>query len=111
MNLSEIQGRGRHFRHNYFPAKKNKPDYLFKHLIEEIGEIAADLRDRNFDRSFVSKDGLKHPEGIGSEIADGILLLVALGDELGLRVTEDVTLKLEYHESRLAAKRERKAKK
>lgn len=108
MNLVELQARSHHFRHSYFPDKRNKPDYLFKHLIEEIGEIAADLREKNFKQTFTTKDGCRHPEGVGSEIADAILLLVALGDELGLRVNDDVTIKLGYHEQRLANKQKGK---
>jgi NTP pyrophosphatase (non-canonical NTP hydrolase) len=105
MDIQELQERAAEWNVAYKPKRKRTPEYTIAHITEELGEAVADWRADKIDRTF-SKDrfGLDHPKGLGSEIADAIVLLVVFADMHDLDIADDIDVKLSYLEAKLEAK-------
>lgn len=109
--LNELQRRLAEWSDEYHPKRKQKLSYLTMHLAEESGEVAGCVLQRKLKETF-EKDhyGLKHPEGLGSELADTIGVCLQMFFRSGIDL-DSVILKLEYLEAKLRAKRLKKVKK
>jgi NTP pyrophosphatase (non-canonical NTP hydrolase) len=71
------------------------------HATEELGEVVKCLRRKQMKRRWGKKAGVPHPEGIGSEIADVVIMMAILAEELGLDGAEDIEIKMKSLEDRL----------
>ena len=64
-------------------------DQIFNHLVEEIGEVARELRKQD-----------KSKEETGLEIADSVFLLLKLANEEGIDLEEKLDKKIKEIEDR-----------
>lgn len=109
--LEELQRRLYEWSNEYHPKRKQKVPYLAMHLAEEAGEAVGCVRQGKISETF-AKDvyGLKHPEGLGSELADTMGVCLQMFARAGVDL-DSVILKLEYLEAKLAAKKHKRSKK
>lgn len=102
MNLKKLQDRASTWNKAFKPKRKRTLEYTVAHMAEEFGEMIKDWRSGKIGRTFSrDKDGLSHPEGLGSEIADVVIFCAIFAEMNGLDLADDVALKLSYCEDRL----------
>lgn len=106
--LSSLQYRAHNWCMQYRKPEERTPEYLLAHLTEELGEVVKDWRRGKLKRKIGKKAGVDHPEGMGSEIADVVIMCAILSEEMGFDLGEDVELKMRSLEARLDHKREKK---
>lgn len=110
MNLTKLQERASTWNKAYKSKRKRTPEYTISHMLEELGEMAAEWRAGRIGRTYsVDHFGLQHPEGLGSEIADVAIFCGIFAEMNGLDLAEEVACKLSYLEQKLIAKTEAQA--
>jgi NTP pyrophosphatase (non-canonical NTP hydrolase) len=101
INFSSLQYRAHNWCTQYRPPEERTPEYILMHATEELGEVVKCLRRKQFKRKWGKKAGVPHPEGIGSEIADVVIMMAILAEELGLDGADDIEVKMKSLEDRL----------
>lgn len=95
----------------YRKPEERTPEYLLAHLTEELGEVVAAWRRGKLKRKIGRKAGVDHPEGMGSEIADVVIMCAILAEEMGFDLQDDIEVKMRSLEDRLDHKRAKKGRK
>jgi len=109
--FSSLQYRAHTWCQQYRPPEERTPEYLLMHAAEELGEVIKELRRGKTKRRWGQKAGVDHPEGLGSEVADLVIMMSIFAEEMGLDLADDVEVKMKSLEERLAHKRSKEAKK
>lgn len=94
---------------SYRKKRERTPEFLFSHLTEEVGEAFKEWRRGNFDETVGTKAGVDHPEGLGSELADVVLMIKIIAQECGVDLAAAEERKMISLEERLRHKRETQA--
>lgn len=98
----------------YRTKKERTPEFMFAHLHEEVSESWKEWREGRVKQhtDYVTKHDvtLEKPEGLPAELADVILIVVAIADKFDIDLDAAVQEKMDYLIARLAAKRAKKGK-
>lgn len=110
MNITKLQTRAATWNKAFKPKRKRTPEYTIAHATEEWGEMVKDWRAGKITETFsTDENGLDHPEGLGSELADVMIFCGIIADQHGIDLAASVATKMNYLESKLIAKEDRRA--
>jgi NTP pyrophosphatase (non-canonical NTP hydrolase) len=107
-NMLGFQFRAHEWCTDYRKPEERTPEYLLAHTAEELGEVVKDWRRGKLQRKIGKKAGVEHPEGMGSEIADVVIMCAILAEEMGFDLGDDIEVKMRSLEARLDHKKEKK---
>jgi NTP pyrophosphatase (non-canonical NTP hydrolase) len=111
IGLTAFQFRAHEWCVQYRPPEERTVPYILAHTAEELGEVVKDWRKGKLKRKIGKKAGVDHPEGMGSEIADVVIMCCILAEEMGFNLSDDIEVKMQSLEARLDHKMEKKSAK